>query len=138
MGDHLVQQRRPARTALAEQVDERVAAQEVPGASSPGVAAVNNRGTLVGGYLDAAGVSHAFLMRGGRVTALDPPGAADDPAAANVFVNDLNELLKKIESLVGDLLDRAQSDEPPRARKAACRGRVRATRLKSCRPPADG
>ena len=64
---------------------------EVPGASTTGVGGINNRGALVGGYLDADGASRAFVMRGRRVTTLDPPGAAADPAAANVFVNDLND-----------------------------------------------
>ena len=48
---------------------------------------INNAGTVVGNYFDAAGVSHGFLYSGGSYTTLH-----DDPAAAGnvTFVQGIN------------------------------------------------
>jgi probable HAF family extracellular repeat protein len=47
----------------------------------PGTDAVkaNNRGRLVGFYVDENNVQHSFLESGGHYTTIDPPGAANQP-----------------------------------------------------------
>jgi probable HAF family extracellular repeat protein len=64
---------------------------DIPGASSADAVGINNRGAVVGSYLDADGVSHTYLMDRSGVTTIDPPGSPDDPDAANVFVADVND-----------------------------------------------
>ncbi|MGH9214514.1 MAG: hypothetical protein ACRD2C_28175 [Acidimicrobiales bacterium] len=41
---------------------------------------MNNRGQIVGGYRDAAGEQHGFLLRRGRYTTIDAPGRPDNIA----------------------------------------------------------
>jgi len=48
----------------------------VPGARAVGVYAVNNSGSMVGTYLDSAGLWHGLLIAGGKVKTIDHPGAA--------------------------------------------------------------
>src|SRR6266849_3125790 len=54
---------------------------DVPGASSTGAAPaifrfkINPEGQIVGGYLDAIGHSHGFLLTNGAFTTIDFPGA---------------------------------------------------------------
>jgi probable HAF family extracellular repeat protein len=38
---------------------------------------INNHGQIVGGYFDAAGKQHGFLLEGGRYRTLDAPGRVD-------------------------------------------------------------
>jgi uncharacterized membrane protein len=49
---------------------------DVPGATTTGPYEINNRGQIVGNYADAKGAQHGFVMRGGRVTTIDHPRAA--------------------------------------------------------------
>jgi uncharacterized membrane protein len=62
----------------------------VPGASTAGHINVNNRGQVVGGYLDAQGVARSFVKdRRGRVTTFAVPGAAATVAAG---INDHGQI----------------------------------------------
>lgn len=45
------------------------------GASITGVSGINNRGQMVGFFLDAGSVKHGFLLDDGAFTPIDPPGA---------------------------------------------------------------
>jgi probable HAF family extracellular repeat protein len=47
-----------------------------PGTDATGL---NNRGQIVGFYIDANNVEHSFLLSGGQFTTIDPPGAANLP-----------------------------------------------------------
>jgi len=40
---------------------------------------LNNRGQIVGAYIDANNVEHSFLLNHGNYTTIDPPGAAELP-----------------------------------------------------------
>jgi probable HAF family extracellular repeat protein len=72
--------------------DGTVSTVDVPGASGrSGVHGVNNRGAVVGSYVDDNGLEHGFLLERGRVTPIDPPGATDDPAASNTSAFDIND-----------------------------------------------
>ena len=47
-----------------------------PGSTATTPNFISPQGTIVGGYVDAAGVSHGFILSGGQYTTLDFPGAA--------------------------------------------------------------
>jgi hypothetical protein len=47
-----------------------------PGSTFTTVNFINPRGDIVGGYVDASGVSHGFVLSKGSYTAVDYPGAA--------------------------------------------------------------
>jgi probable HAF family extracellular repeat protein len=63
----------------------------VPGAQLTGPFGITNRGTVVGTYSDAEGVSQAYVMERGEVTTLVPPDVPDDPARAQVVATDIND-----------------------------------------------
>jgi uncharacterized membrane protein len=48
---------------------------EAPGAALTTIYAINNRGQMVGQYVDAAGALHGFLLDQGVFTTIDAPGA---------------------------------------------------------------
>jgi len=54
---------------------------DVPGPSTAKggayCSAINDSGEVVGYYVDSTGVYHGFLLKGGKYTTLDVPGAAD-------------------------------------------------------------
>ena len=52
---------------------------------------INNRGAVVGGYADADGREHGFLLERGQLTVIDHPDAPEDPAASNTAAADLND-----------------------------------------------
>jgi uncharacterized membrane protein len=52
---------------------------DVSGATTTAPYEINNRGQIVGNYADADGAQHGFLMRGGWVTTIDHPRAAQAP-----------------------------------------------------------
>ena len=52
---------------------------DVPGATETRIFGLNNRGDLVGGYVDATG-RHGFVFRNGEFITLDYPGATDTRA----------------------------------------------------------
>jgi probable HAF family extracellular repeat protein len=64
---------------------------DVPGAQLTGPFDINNRGAVVGGYTDADGLGHAFLMERGKVTTIVPPDSPEDRAAANDLATDIND-----------------------------------------------
>jgi probable HAF family extracellular repeat protein len=66
---------------------------DVPGASITGANGINNRGAVVGTYVDADGRSHGFLLERGALTPIDPPRAAADayPGTAQVQATDIND-----------------------------------------------
>jgi hypothetical protein len=50
----------------------------------------NDRGQVTGGYQDARGNEHGFLLTGGRTTTLDAPGRIDNIALG---INDRGEVV---------------------------------------------
>ena len=48
---------------------------DFPGAVLTFFAGINNRGDVVGGYLDSAGIEHGFLFSDGNFTTIDFPDA---------------------------------------------------------------
>ena len=48
---------------------------DYPGASSTGVTDINDTGDMVGIYTGADGLTHGFLLSGGKFTGIDVPGA---------------------------------------------------------------
>ena len=48
---------------------------DVPGATGTGAARSNAVGQIVGGYTDASGMGHGFLLDKGTFTTIDPPGS---------------------------------------------------------------
>ncbi len=48
---------------------------DVPGATLTSASRINNRGQIVGGYVDADGNGHGFLLDKGVFTTIDVPGA---------------------------------------------------------------
>jgi probable HAF family extracellular repeat protein len=74
--------------------DGSISTVDVPGASITGANAINNRGAVVGTFVDADGDSHGFLLNRGTLTPIDPPGAAADayPGTAQVQATDINDL----------------------------------------------
>jgi probable HAF family extracellular repeat protein len=50
---------------------------------------INNRGQVVGFYIDAGNVEHSFLLSGGQFTTIDPPGAANQPGPS--FTTNLDQ-----------------------------------------------
>ncbi len=69
---------------------------DVPGAAATGVFGINNRGQMVGSYIDADGGYHGFVRdRKGRITTLpEAPGA--DPLSGGtqpLSINDLGQIV---------------------------------------------
>jgi probable HAF family extracellular repeat protein len=64
---------------------------DVPGASSTFVSGVNNRGAVVGCYLDDDGSGHGFLRERGSVSVIDPPGANQDAMGCQISALDIND-----------------------------------------------
>ena len=48
---------------------------DVPDATGDSAFGINNRGDVVGRYIDGEDVVHGFLLRHGRFTTIDPPGS---------------------------------------------------------------
>jgi uncharacterized membrane protein len=68
---------------------------DVPGALSTVASGINNRGAVVGNFVDSDG-GHGFLLDRGEVTPIDPPGAIPkDPNASpvdgNIAAFDIND-----------------------------------------------
>jgi len=63
---------------------------DYPGARSTGAHAINNDGTIIGRYVDAAGIAHGFIRRNGAFTTLDFPGAIETDARG---INDLGDIV---------------------------------------------
>jgi uncharacterized membrane protein len=68
---------------------------DVPGAQSIVASGINNRGAVVGTFIDGKG-PHGFLLDRGKLTAIDPPDANptdvnNDPLGANVSAFDIND-----------------------------------------------
>ena len=61
----------------------------VPNALSTGPGDINNRGTIVGSYTDAA-TTHGFVLRNGRFTTIDIPSAV---RTAIVSINDSGDIV---------------------------------------------
>ena len=49
---------------------------DVPGATVTGFSGINDRGQMIGAYVDANGTPHAFLLDNGVVTIIDVPNAS--------------------------------------------------------------
>jgi uncharacterized membrane protein len=48
----------------------------IPGALAAYARGINDHGAIVGGYVDAAGAEHGFLLAGGKLQTIDVPGAS--------------------------------------------------------------
>jgi probable HAF family extracellular repeat protein len=55
-----------------------------------GASSINNRGQIVGGYVDAEGTTHGFLLDDGVFAPIDHPDAASGPGAGTV-ARDINK-----------------------------------------------
>jgi len=63
--------------------DYRYTKIDVPNSSLTILRGINARGDIIGGYNDAGGVSHDFLLRNGVYTNIDYPGGAGTARAMN-------------------------------------------------------
>jgi uncharacterized membrane protein len=52
---------------------------DIPGATATGGYEIDNRGRIVGNYIDASGAQHGYVLRNGEVTTIDHPRAAQAP-----------------------------------------------------------
>jgi probable HAF family extracellular repeat protein len=72
--------------------DGAVTTVDVPGASITSLSGINNRGAVVGAYVDKRGRSHGLLLERGTLTPIDPPKAANvHPGGANIQAFDIND-----------------------------------------------
>jgi hypothetical protein len=62
---------------------------------------INNRGQLVGFYIDANDVEHSFELSGGKFTTIDPPGAANLPGPSFTTNLDEAETINDLGQIVG-------------------------------------
>ena len=72
---------------------------DVPGAASTSAMGINDRGQVVGSYMDPAGRTHGFVETGGHFTTIDVPGAGNTEITA---INNLGQF-------VGDFTDASGS-----------------------------
>jgi len=63
--------------------DYRYTKVDVPNSIATVLRGINARGDLIGGYVDAGGVGHDFLLRNGVYTNIDYPGGAGTARAMN-------------------------------------------------------
>ena len=63
---------------------------DVPGAAQTQAIGINDRGQVVGEYLDADGMVHGFLWDKGRFTTIDVPGAT---GASSTDINDRGQIV---------------------------------------------
>ncbi|MBV8511219.1 MAG: hypothetical protein JO289_13765 [Xanthobacteraceae bacterium] len=63
---------------------------DVPGANLTTSAGINDRGQIVGTYVDSTGESHGYLDTNGRFTTIDPPGATSAEASG---INDRGQIV---------------------------------------------
>ena len=75
---------------------------------------INNRGHVVGYYLDADQVRHGFLLRNGTYTTIDHPLASSDSHA-----HDLNDRGRSRASTSAARVRRSRRATPPRLRRTA-------------------
>jgi hypothetical protein len=61
----------------------------VKGASAVNVNGINDKGNLVGAYVDSAGVQHGFLLVGKTLTTLNPPNVTSLATAFGINNNDV-------------------------------------------------
>jgi probable HAF family extracellular repeat protein len=60
----------------------------IKGGTSIEASGINDKGAVVGTYVDSAGTSHGFLKVGAKITNLDPPGVVSGPVGpADGFIN---------------------------------------------------
>jgi len=70
----------------------------VPNATRTAPHDINDRGQIVGAFVDAGGVLHGFLLDAGMFTTIDLPGAVEtDPAG----INDRSEIVGAIDDTQG-------------------------------------
>jgi hypothetical protein len=62
---------------------------KIKGGTSVEASGINDKGAVVGTYVDSAGVAHGFVKVGTKITKLDPPGAANGTPVgpADGFIN---------------------------------------------------
>jgi uncharacterized membrane protein len=53
---------------------------DFPGSNFTGAVSINSRDQIVGGYADASGTGHGFLLDRGTLTTIDPPGSTSTTA----------------------------------------------------------
>jgi probable HAF family extracellular repeat protein len=75
-----------------------------PGTDATGV---NNRGQVVGFYIDQNNVEHSFLYSDGQFTTIDPPGAANNPGPSPLALVNVDQAvsINKQGQIVGGYTD---------------------------------
>ena len=68
-------------TADAPKLTFKFTTIEVKGAQDTRVFGTNNAAVMVGAYVDSSGVSHGFMLKGGKVTKLDDPAGTNTNCA---------------------------------------------------------
>jgi len=71
---------------------------DVPTSTFTELGGINTAGDVVGGYDDAAGTRHGFVLRTGQFTTIDPPGATATYASG---INDLGQITGTFQSSDG-------------------------------------
>jgi probable HAF family extracellular repeat protein len=73
---------------------------------------INDKGAVVGTYVDSAGKAHGFLKVGAKVTNLDPPGAASGTPVgpANGFINNKGVITIFASNSAGSLISFTTAD----------------------------
>jgi probable HAF family extracellular repeat protein len=68
---------------------------------------INNRGQIIGFYIDANNVEHSFELSGGKFTTIDPPGAANQPGPS--FTGNIDQAadINDVGQVVGGYTDAA-------------------------------
>jgi uncharacterized membrane protein len=61
---------------------------DVPGATATNSGGINNKGLIVGQYIDSALIGHGFILNGKKLTTLDDPkGKSGSTGASNLALN---------------------------------------------------
>jgi uncharacterized membrane protein len=80
---------------------------DVPGATHTSANRINARGQIVGGYIDARGTGHGFLLDNGTFTLIDfPVGLATDALGINAAGQIVGRYLHASSLFHGFLLDK--------------------------------
>ena len=84
----------------------------IKGGTSIEASGINDKGAVVGTYVDSAGKAHGFLKVGAKVTNLDPPGAASGTPVgpANGFINNKGVITIFASNSAGSLISFTTAD----------------------------
>jgi probable HAF family extracellular repeat protein len=87
---------------------------DVPGSVVTVALDINDRGRVVGGYIDAAGRQHGFVFDNGRYTTIDAPRPLDPFAMGSIAtgINDRGEVVVP-EPVISIVVPRETREVPP-------------------------